>query len=81
MSNMTNPTLIRATLKSLKAFDGHAVTESALGSHIELNYGENLTTAAVREALLVCRDQGWASKREDAIEGTLWVITQDGKSR
>jgi hypothetical protein len=77
----TNPALIAATLATLKAFDGHPVSESALGAHIETRYGAMLTTMQIADALRACREHGWAKSREDDIEGPLWTVTEAGRSR
>ena len=77
----TNPALIKATLATLKSFDGHPVSEENLGAHIETRYGAKLTTSAIRDALITVRNLGYADMRVDKIEGDLWVITEDGKSR
>jgi hypothetical protein len=77
----TNPALIKATLVTLKSFDGHPVSEESLGAHIEIRYGAKLTTTGIREALIAVRDMGYAAMRVDKIEGDLWTITEAGKSR
>jgi hypothetical protein len=77
----TNRELINVTLATLRAFDGHSVSEESLGSHIETRYGGKLTTAAIRDALVTVRDAGWAHSWDDRIEGTLWAITEEGKRR
>lgn len=77
----TNPALIKTTINTLKAFDGHPVSEEALGAHIETRHGRQLTMQAIGDVLRLCRDHGWAKCREDDIEGTLWTITEAGKSK
>lgn len=77
----TDPALIKSTLATLQAFDGHAVSEDALGAHIETRHGLPLTTDRIHDALIACRNRGWARSRVDEIEGTLWTVTEDGKSR
>ena len=76
-----NRELIEATMATLRAWDGQPVSEFALSAHIETRYGSKLTTVAIRDALVTVRDAGWAHSREDRIEGTLWTITEAGKSR
>lgn len=76
----TDISLIKALMKTLVTVDGNPASRDVLATEAELRMGRPLTTQAVDDALVFCKQRGWAESRKDLFDRDVWVITEAGRS-
>lgn len=72
--------LIKAVMKVLCAVDGNPIFRDTLAAEVELRLQRPLTTQALDDALVFCRDRGWAQCRKDLFDLPVWTVTEAGRS-
>ena len=75
---MTDPALCKHLLNALNDLHGSSLPEDALVVEWEARAGRPLTTAAARDALAFCREQGWIGHRFDNFNRPVYWLKDAG---
>lgn len=73
-------TLIATILRALNNADSHRdYTEELVGIDAEMILRRPIPTHQIREALVFCKQKGWATEGTDDFSQPIWKITEAGQ--
>ena len=77
---MVDVTLIKTTLRVLRNnADNPDLTEEIIGIDVQTSLRRPLAAHQLRDALMHCREHGWAVEEQDDFGLPTWRITPEGR--